>query len=592
MVVPNSSEPFTSSRFILDMTLSTTFLSDIRRISREESIPPVHLSSSLDDLSADLARYDEEITRLTFDRQMLQYLHDTGRSLFKFTPIRRLPVEILTDIFRRIWIDFQLAYLAGDPWDTSAADRCSSELLLAAAAPLLDVSGVCGRWRAIVMSTPALWTDIWVGKDHERDSKTLPIAKGLLQLALQRSRDLPLHIRVLNHLEYGADRNKSLLDNEALNLLSEESSRWKAVEFDCLQEDILNCDVEHRMPLLEHLDVSYLRGEVSRNILDRFRDCHRLKTVSFRAEIIDASRLPLEQLFLVRINHTPVDQIPTAMHYLARLSTSAWLGISVRDGETLRLPATTSNVTALVLRSLSQPKYSVHLLVDILSSLTLPRLDTLTLEHDIYPKRPTGLYTALMGMAQRSDFGAHLRTLNLRRASLDTDTELLGVLSAVHSLEILMLGDGYPKPDPDDADSSSSDDDEPPQQPLLSQMLLSRLSHCLSAGSESESGLDTDTFELVPRLRIFTYAWDLNLQDNVGAFLEFIYARANVPRKEPFTVHLQQRIGDRSYQTDLEFELERSSELQRLTGERKLRYTYRESDISEWLLWRDENGIE
>ncbi|KAJ7069394.1 hypothetical protein C8F01DRAFT_1326192, partial [Mycena amicta] len=239
---------------------------------------------------------------------------------------------------------------------------------------------------------------------------------------------------------------------------------------------------------------------------------------------------------------------------------------------------------------LSQPKYSVHLLVDILSSLTLPRLDTLTLEHDIYPKRPTGLYTALMGMAQRSDFGAHLRTLNLRRASLDTDTELLGVLSAVHSLEILMLGDGYPTSGP----APSFDDDEihpplaGPRQLLLSQMLLSRLSHCLPAGSES--GLDTDTFELVPCLQIFTYAWAVNL--DVRAFLDFICTRANVPRKEPFTVNLQHRAEDGSHRAPKELELKRNSELQRLKGERKLRYRCREAYNLDWLLWRDDEEPE
>jgi hypothetical protein len=80
--------------------------------------------------------------------------------------------------------------------------------------------------------------------------------KGLLQSALQRSRDLPLHIHVRNYARYNADRNKSLLDNAVLNLLSNASSRWKTAKFVCFQEDIFNCDVEHRLPLLEHLDIS------------------------------------------------------------------------------------------------------------------------------------------------------------------------------------------------------------------------------------------------------------------------------------------------------------------------------------------------
>ncbi|KAJ7069378.1 hypothetical protein C8F01DRAFT_1112458, partial [Mycena amicta] len=551
-------------------------------ISREESIPPAHLSSSLDQLSADLARYDAEIARLTSHRKVLQNLHDTGRSLF--TPIRRLPVEILTDIFRRIWIDFQLAYSAGDSWHTYGRGRTPFGLLLAAVAPLLDVSGVCVRWHAIAMSTPELWTDIWVGKVHAHGSKTLPIAKGLLQLALERSRDLPLRIHVRNHLEWGADRDKSLLDNEALNLLSKESSRWKTAEFDCLQEDILNCDVQHRMPLLEHLDLSKWRDDASTgNILDRFRDCHHLKTVSFPAEI-DASMLPLEQLSFARIARISLDQITTALHYLPRLSASAWLGTEVAlddDEDTLSLPATTSNATALVLHSFAPDgMFSVKVLVGVLSSLTLPRLHTLTLEHNIDVESPTApaLHTAFIGLAQRSDFGVHLRRLNLRLAVLNTDTALLGILSAVRGLEVLVLGDGYPRDEP-----SSSDDNEPvrrprPSQPLLTQMLFSRLSHCDPAGS--------DTFELVPRLQTFTYAYARNF--DVGAFLDFVHARANTPRKEPFAINLEGRTNERGFPHQ-PWELKTSKLLQRLTEERKLRYRYRPSGPRDWLFWQNED---
>lgn len=152
--------------------------------------------------------------------------------------------------------------------------------------------------------------------------------KGLLQSALQRSRDLPLRIHVRNYARYNADRNKSLLDNAVLNLLSNASSRWKTAKFVCFQEDIFNCDVEHRLPLLEHLDISEWRHNASRNLLDRFRDCHHLKTLSFNARI-DASILALEQVSPVRIKSIPFDQITTALHYLRQLSASAWLGTFV-----------------------------------------------------------------------------------------------------------------------------------------------------------------------------------------------------------------------------------------------------------------------
>ncbi|KAJ7265180.1 hypothetical protein C8J57DRAFT_1622265 [Mycena rebaudengoi] len=93
-----SSHPFATSRFILDESLSAAFLSDVHCISREESIPPAHLSSSLDHPSADLARCDAEIAHLTSHRQVLQNLHDTGRSLW--TPIRELYARTMK---RRQW---------------------------------------------------------------------------------------------------------------------------------------------------------------------------------------------------------------------------------------------------------------------------------------------------------------------------------------------------------------------------------------------------------------------------------------------------------------------------------------------------------
>ncbi|KAJ7866029.1 hypothetical protein B0H14DRAFT_2573581 [Mycena olivaceomarginata] len=211
-----SSHPFATSRFILDESLSAAFLSDVHCISREESIPPAHLSSSVDHPSADLARCDAEIAPHVSPPSPAK--SPRHRPAVCGLSIRWLPVEILTDIFRRIWVDFQ-------------SYRCPFELILAALAPLLDLSRVSNV--------------------QARGSHNLPVAKGLLQSALQRSRDLPLRIHVKNYARYNTDRNKSLLDNAVLNLLSNASSRWKTTKFVCFQEDIFNCDVEHRPPLLE-----------------------------------------------------------------------------------------------------------------------------------------------------------------------------------------------------------------------------------------------------------------------------------------------------------------------------------------------------
>ncbi|KAJ7049591.1 hypothetical protein C8F01DRAFT_1378548 [Mycena amicta] len=101
-------------RFILDDTLSSSLLSDIQRVSRENGVPPTRISSSLDEISEDLARYDAEIARLAAHRQALHDLHEAGRSLW--SPIRRLPVEVLTDIFAKSGSTFATFALRAMTW--------------------------------------------------------------------------------------------------------------------------------------------------------------------------------------------------------------------------------------------------------------------------------------------------------------------------------------------------------------------------------------------------------------------------------------------------------------------------------------------
>ncbi|KAJ7052873.1 hypothetical protein C8F01DRAFT_955808, partial [Mycena amicta] len=108
----------------------------------------------LDEISEDLARYDAEIARLAAHRQALHDLHEAGRSLW--SPIRRLPVEVLTDIFRKIWLDFRDLCTAGDDLGIHYNSH-SRELMLAAFAPLLELSRVSSTWHSIIMHTPQLW---------------------------------------------------------------------------------------------------------------------------------------------------------------------------------------------------------------------------------------------------------------------------------------------------------------------------------------------------------------------------------------------------------------------------------------------------
>lgn len=85
-------------------------------------------------------------------------------------------------------------------------------------APLL-LSHVCGRWRAVSVSTPALWSTFsTVGLEDDRKKHV-----EALKVWISRSRTLPLTIHVGNDFELERSSPDSL---QLLELLASEASRW------------------------------------------------------------------------------------------------------------------------------------------------------------------------------------------------------------------------------------------------------------------------------------------------------------------------------------------------------------------------------
>ncbi|KAJ6568627.1 hypothetical protein B0H19DRAFT_862111, partial [Mycena capillaripes] len=107
----------------------------------------------------ELARYDAEIARLQAqlrgtenEHLALQSYYDECRCVL--SPVRRLPPEILADIFA-------LCDAATPPEFKRVRDCISSSrqaaMSVLAHRPLLIISQVCARWHDIVMGTPTLW---------------------------------------------------------------------------------------------------------------------------------------------------------------------------------------------------------------------------------------------------------------------------------------------------------------------------------------------------------------------------------------------------------------------------------------------------
>ncbi|KAF8907588.1 hypothetical protein CPB85DRAFT_830139 [Mucidula mucida] len=133
------------------------------------------IESSLSDASADLATLAGEIQRVelllsalkTHHARLERYIHRTTRFI-QFSPIRQLPTEILGIIF------------------ASACSSCQEDEYKTP----LSISLVCSKWRHIAMSTPTLWTNIYVAPYSS--ARGLPV----YQYFLQRCGMIPISVKV------------------------------------------------------------------------------------------------------------------------------------------------------------------------------------------------------------------------------------------------------------------------------------------------------------------------------------------------------------------------------------------------------------
>ncbi|KAJ7622649.1 hypothetical protein DFH06DRAFT_1009481, partial [Mycena polygramma] len=108
------------------------------------------------------------------------------------SPLRRLPPEILEEIFRRT-LSVVSAY-DDSPW---------------------NISRVCGRWRSISLASPFLWTRVNL-------SPTIPI--DALRAQLERSKPCSLTVYVACQ-----DTTEFQYSVDSLDILLEASRRWQTV---------------------------------------------------------------------------------------------------------------------------------------------------------------------------------------------------------------------------------------------------------------------------------------------------------------------------------------------------------------------------
>ncbi|KAJ7059661.1 hypothetical protein C8F01DRAFT_1145277 [Mycena amicta] len=370
-----------------------------------------HLPSLLTSLSAQLEQCDDEERRLQIEldalaarRADLLRLREGIR--WSGSPIRRVPTEILTEIF---------AVVVASPFRTLPLEWDEFGLEQLAQQDVLRLAQVCFRWHAIILDTRPLWSflrispDLWSVDPH--------LATALLRRALERSGNSPLTIAVRN------DAPPTVL-GVPLALLAAHSTRWRRVYFKCYPLALSGhvSSIRGSLPLLEEL---YLyQGIPTAPLL--FNITPKLTRLYIdRKAIGSIASLSLAQLSCLSIMQantawlsaaiSPVARLPPGSHFSLSFYLDDWTSHRSRNIG-FHIPHVISTIGELTIQVTSEfhKHHCKQTLTAVLSALTLPNLHILSLQSEHADRFPlVWAHSAFVALCQRSALGDHLRELDL-----------------------------------------------------------------------------------------------------------------------------------------------------------------------------------
>ncbi|KAF7358726.1 F-box domain-containing protein [Mycena sanguinolenta] len=417
----------------------------IRDLLRSHSTPPPNISSTVSFLAEELEKCDkriaeleEELDRLETRREALAAYHQDCSSLL--APIRRLPPEILTDIF-------QLCR-PSEPDFSRSKSKAYCGIAHLGQESLLWVSQVCVLWHTIVMSTPSLWTTISLHGCALRGTRQqFETTMELLGLAFERSGSLPLNVQ-FDSLEKNCTRYR-----HALELIASHSARWKSAKFMTHPSDFVYLSrVKGNLPLLTTLEL-YIGGTGVEK-LDFLEFLPSVKNLTVYGSIQSCMpRLPLRGLVTYKCLALQPNAIASTVASMSRLSHPCAVHVEV-DVENwmqayssgLRIPETSSNMSELSLKltqTFFRPTRCFQTLEEIFAALTLPALRELSFMADRDPL--PWPHEQFMSFSIRSSFHHHLHCLDLFRVHI-TESELVDCLSTLPALQELSIADRFPRP--------------------------------------------------------------------------------------------------------------------------------------------------
>jgi hypothetical protein len=164
-------------------------------------------------LEAEIGRLKSVIVTLRNGQEKLDTLTKRFRTALCPCPIRKLPAELLSEIFRELlghcswWGQIEI--------EPSRLPRI----------PPLTLAHTCTHWRSIAFDTPSLWSriEITLRMFRVRDDPKMIACEQIVAFVLEKSRNHPLSLTMCLH------DDKSLPLPRVMERLIRESARWHSV---------------------------------------------------------------------------------------------------------------------------------------------------------------------------------------------------------------------------------------------------------------------------------------------------------------------------------------------------------------------------
>ncbi|KAJ4471558.1 hypothetical protein J3R30DRAFT_3526585 [Lentinula aciculospora] len=402
------------------------------------------LQTRISSIEMEAARLQTDIFRLKcqlkVNRQALAVIHNI------LAPIRRLPSELLSNIFR---------------------EYCSLKKIRPITSrkslkPQLLISQICSTWRNVAFGTPTLWSELGILLSERGEVSYIDTM--MAGSWLERSGSLPLDVGIAQW-----HPNSSFYPENLFNQLVPFCNRLRSLSLVLPFQYIPSfLDKEPTFPTLKKMDLTFLKSvDKSSSLQSRrfttFLNAPRLHTVKLKlpgsvydnnndsslSKIIIMLPLPANQLHSIHLELRDPDDFYSwsdAHSYLNVLRSCqstlvecrlvhcpAWLcGILVKDP----IP-----MTFLALKVLCLEQWGEESEARFIQLVTVPSLITLRVDHSKYGgDDPCDIFSKyLINLQTRSS--APLSTLELVRVRLMCAEDILSVLAVFPTLICLKLCD-------------------------------------------------------------------------------------------------------------------------------------------------------